>query len=90
MEELLAKTPDRRQQFKKLYIDDILSERKILSQNACEVIFSQISKKMTEHQQSIQISLLVLLFFLLWPFVVFFIWVETIMAYCILVGLVKL
>jgi hypothetical protein len=89
-EELLTKTPDRWQQFKKLYIDDVLSERKILSQNACEVIFAQISVKMKQHTQSIQISLLVLLFFLLWPFVIFFIWVETIIAYCILSGLVTL
>jgi hypothetical protein len=73
-----------RQRLKKEYIDDLLQERKLMSQNACDVMFAQITTKISDHQRTVHTSLILLLFFFFWPFLVFFLWIEAVLAYIVL------
>lgn len=90
VEDVMHRIPGNFSQMKKNYIDEILMDRKVATLNACELLFSQISTKIDQHHQTIQVSLLFLLLFLLWPFIVFFLWIETILAYILIWILVKL
>jgi hypothetical protein len=79
-----------RQRLKNEILDDVLQEKKIMSQNACELLFSQISTKISHYKRTIHVSLVVLLFFFFWPFLIFFFWIEQLAAYIIISGLSSL
>ncbi len=66
------------------YVNPLLDEQERINLKACETIFESIQKQIEQHQQTIGITVIVLLFLMIWPFATFLMWIISIISVLIL------